>query len=215
MFKRIRPYIRKLFRFLLIAGITAAALVNLPRLITTLFTLRWINTIEDVETHEAALVYGAEVYSDGRPTAVLRDRVLTAVDLYNAGKVNTLIMSGQHPEPAVMMELAVQNGVPEKAIILDNGGLRTYDTCHRADSVYNLDKAILITQRFHLPRAMYLCHFMDIEVQGIPAQEGTYWRGSTIVWNIRETLATILAMVEIHITHPEPELTEAVINMEE
>ncbi len=204
MFKRI---IRFIFKFGLILALSLLVMTLLSRLVTSIFASSRLSTVEDVEASEVALVFGAEVRADGRPSAALRDRVLTGVDLYQAGKVNKLVMSGSIPQPLAMQELAIQEGIPEEAILMDEGGLRTYDTCYRAINVYEFEEAIVVTQDFHLPRALYLCHFMGIDVQGVPAREGRYWRGSTVFWNIRESMATLLALWQIHITQPIPETT--------
>lgn len=204
MFKRI---IRFLFKTTLIIILVLGSATLLSRLVTSIFASSRLSTVEEVEASEVALVFGAEVRADGRPSAALRDRVLASVDLYRAGKVNKLVMSGESPEPSAMHDLAIQEGIPEEAILMDEGGLRTYDTCYRAINVYEFEEAIVVTQDFHLPRALYLCHFMGIEVQGVPAREGRYWRGSTVFWNIRESMATLLALWQIHITQPIPEIT--------
>jgi SanA protein len=205
MFKRV---IRFCFKIAMISALVLVAAMLISRMVTSIYASPLLSTVEEAEATEVALVFGAEVKSDGRPSAALRDRVLAGVDLYQAGKVNKLVMSGHSPEPGAMQELAIQQGIPAEAILLDEGGLRTYDTCYRAYNVYEFEEAIIVTQDFHLPRALYLCHLMGIEVQGVPAREGRYWRGSTVYWNIRESLATILAFWEIHITQPIPEIAD-------
>jgi vancomycin permeability regulator SanA len=205
MFKRI---LRFLFKTTMIIILVVGAATLLSRLVTSIFASPLLSTVEDVEAAEAALVFGAEVKADGTPSAALRDRVLAGVDLYQAGKVNRLVMSGGIPQPLAMQALALQEGVPEEAILVDEGGLRTYDTCYRATNVYEFEEAVIVTQDFHLPRALYLCHFMGIDVQGVPAREGRYWRGSTVFWNVRESMATLLALWEIHITKPTPTITD-------
>jgi vancomycin permeability regulator SanA len=205
MFKRI---IRFLLKAAMISILIIAAAMLLPRLVTSVFASSRLTTVDEVEVTEAALVFGAEVRANGVPSAALRNRVLAGIDLYQSGKVETLVMSGEVPEPVVMQALAVEVGVPEDAILLDEGGLRTYDTCYRAINVYGYEEAIVVTQDFHLPRSLYLCHFMGIDVQGVPAREGRYWRGSTLFWNVRESLATWLALWQIHITKPLPAITD-------
>ncbi len=97
------------------------------------------------------------------PPRYLQDRVQTAANLYFAGKVEKLLMSGDnrfvdYNEPAVMRKVALSLGVPEEAIVLDYAGRRTYDTCYRAKAIFGVTEAILVTQAFHLPRAIYLCN---------------------------------------------------------
>lgn len=193
---------------MLTGGILAAAILLVPRIITSLFAIPRISSVEEVEAGEAALVFGAGLRRDGSPTRVLQTRIQAAADLYNAGKVTTLVMSGENPEPASMRDLAVQLGVPEEAILLDNGGLRTYDTCYRASSVYGYQKVILVTQPFHLPRALYICHFLGLEANGVPASQAAYWPSTTFLWNLRESIATVVALRDLHLTPPEPAFTE-------
>lgn len=181
----------------------AAFLVLLPRIITTLMAQPHIATIEDVDAYEYAIVLAAEVKEDGSPSLVLQHRVQRGVDLYMAGKAEKLIMSGRDPEPAVMQEYAISLGVPEEDIVLDNGGIRTYATCYNAVNYFDLEKAILVTQPYHMPRTLFLCRQMGLDAMGVAAFHGKYWRGSWVVWQVRETLATILAFSEIYISPPD------------
>ena len=185
-----------------------------PRLITALFTQSKLTTIESATPTRVAIVFGAGLRRDGQATAVLRHRLETAVDLYRAGKVSVLLMSGHERETNVMRQYAMQNKVPEEAILLDQGGLRTYDTCYRAVHHFQLDSAILVTQAFHLPRALYLCRVMDLEVQGIAAHPGYYRRGAMVFWQVRETLATAVALWQVHISKPLPAFHQECMNAE-
>ena len=110
----------------------------------------------------AAIVFGAGLWRDGSPSPVLQDRVATAADLYFSGKVKKILMSGDnrfiyYNEPGAMKKFALSLGVPEEDIVLDYAGRRTYDTCYRARAIFGLKEAILVTQSFHLPRALILC----------------------------------------------------------
>ena len=205
MFKRI---LRFFIRMGIVLFITGIVIMVVPRLITSIFTSSRISDVQGVDENHVAIVFGAALRWDGTPSAVLRDRVLAAVDLYLAGKVSKLIMSGESPEPTAMRTLALEQGVMEEDILLDEGGLRTYDTCYRAKNVFDLEEAILVTTPFHLPRALYLCHFLGIDVKGVSARDGTYWRGSTFYWNVRESMATMVALWEVHITKPVPEIAD-------
>ena len=184
-------------------GLAASFLVILPRIITTILAQPHIRTIEDVEPHEVAIVLAAEVKPDGTPSAVLRDRVSRGVDLYNANKAEKLIMSGRSVETIVMKNYAVSLGVPEADILLDDGGIRTYATCFDAANFFELDEAIVVTQPFHTPRTLFLCHTMGMDTVAVPAVHGKYWRGSWITWQIRETLATMLAFSDLFISPPD------------
>jgi vancomycin permeability regulator SanA len=137
----------------------------LPRLITALSTISYIYPVEDAPVRRVAVVFGAGLWRDGSPTPVLRDRVETAARLYFDGKVEKLLMSGdnsvvEYNEPEAMRQYALSLGVPDEDIVLDYAGRRTYDTCYRAKAIFQVEQPILVTQSFHLPRAVYTCRAM-------------------------------------------------------
>jgi vancomycin permeability regulator SanA len=156
-------------------------------------------------------VFGAGLWRDGSPTPVLRDRVATAADLYFDGKVEKLLMSGDnrfesYNEPAAMREYALLLGIPDDAIVLDYAGRRTYDTCYRARDIFKVKQAILVTQRFHLPRALYICNVLGLQSIGVTADRRDYRESSLLYWNIRELPAALVAVWEVHISKPLPVL---------
>jgi SanA protein len=165
----------------------------------------------DAPPAPVAIVFGAGLYRDGSATPVLADRVAAAVDLYRAGKVRKIILTGdnrfpEYNEPAAMMDLALSLGVPEDDLVPDYAGRRTYDSCYRARFVFDIKQAILVSQAFHLPRAVYLCDQMGIEAVGVAADRREYRISSRILWTLREWPACISAIVETQITHPQPVL---------
>ena len=105
-----------------------------------------------------------------------------------------------------MFEYAVQLGVPRDAIVLDYAGRRTYDTCYRASYIFRVESAILVTQAFHMPRAIYTCDQLGVDSVGVHANNKNYRKSSLFYWNVREILATVSALWDIHISHPEPVL---------
>jgi vancomycin permeability regulator SanA len=120
---------------------------------------------------ETAIVFGAGLTPDGRPTPLLSDRVHAAVQLYKAGKVRTLLMSGDgespgHDEPAAMARQAESEGVPAAAILRDPGGVRTYASCARAHDIFGVRRAIVVSQSYHLPRVIYTCRSLGIATAG-------------------------------------------------
>jgi SanA protein len=163
---------------------------------------------ENSPAEKIAIVFGAGLYRDGSPTPVLRDRVATAADLYHNGKVEKLLMSGNvsrgHNEPGAMRTYALGLGIPDQDIILDEQGLRTYDTCYRAREIFDLDSAILVSQAFHLPRAIYTCNSLGISAIGVNADLRQYRRASQTFWNLREAVATAVALWEVHFSQPQP-----------
>ena len=191
-----------LLTLILIAGV-------LPRLITRLSTQSWLFDPEDIPSGQVAIVFGAGLWRDGTPSPVLRDRIATAADLYFNDKVEKLLMSGSvtssgYNEPGSMRDYALRLGIPDEDIVLDYAGRRTYDTCYRARHIFDIDSAILVTQAFHLPRALYTCDQMGISVTGVAADLRQYRRAAQSFWNFRETIATFVALWEVHVTRPEP-----------
>jgi len=205
--------LRKIIRsviFLLSAGVVA---LLIPRLVTVLYALPRIYSTEQVPERPVAIVFGAGLWWDGSPSPVLRDRVATAAQLYFTGKVKKLLMSGDnrfldYNEPGAMRDFALKLGVPEEDIVLDFAGRRTYDTCYRAREIFGLEQAILVTQAFHLPRALYTCNQLGLRAIGVPADLRGYRRGAQLYWLGREIPATLMALLEVHITRPLPVLGE-------
>ena len=196
---------------LLFAVLIGLAIFFLPRLLTSLFSLSRIYSADDPPSERIAIVFGAGLYRDGSPTPILRDRVATAADLYFSGKVEKLLMSGDnryedYNEPGAMRDYAIQLGVPAEAIVLDYAGRRTYDTCYRSKAIFGVQSAILVTQKFHLPRALFLCSAMGIKAIGVSADRRTYWPSSQLIWNMREQFATAAAMWDVYIKRPVPVL---------
>lgn len=206
MLKRIFNWI---WRIILFVGSVVLLGILLPRLFTSLHAWNRIHSVEDAPLERVAIIFGAGLRRDGTPTTVLRDRVETGVRLYFDGKVEKLLMSGdnqlvEYNEPEAMLQYALSLGVPEEAIVVDYAGRRTYDTCYRAKRVFELESALLVTQRFHLPRALFLCNAMGIDSQGVEANNWNYGRRSLLFWNIREQFATFTAFMDVYLEKPIP-----------
>ena len=116
----------------------------------------------------------------------------------------------EYNEPAVMREVALSLGVPNEAIVLDYAGRRTYDTCYRAKAIFGVSEAILVTQSFHLPRAIYECNALGVASVGVDADLRVYRISSTLYWNMRELFATAAAIWDVNISHPTPVLGDPV-----
>jgi SanA protein len=195
------------------AGLGVLGLL-LPRLMTAVSAHGRMHEPETVPSRRVAIVFGAGLWRDGSPTPVLYDRVATAAELYHAGKVEKILVSGdnrfvEYNEPGVMREVALTLGIPSEAIVLDYAGRRTYDTCYRAKAIFGVTEAILVTQAFHLPRALFLCDRLGVDSLGVIADRRDYHRSSMLYWNLRELIATSAAMWDVYISHPVPVLGEA------
>jgi SanA protein len=198
-------------KILLILSVLGFLTLIISRLVTGLYAHPKTYTVADAPTLRVAIVFGAGLWRDGTATPVLQDRIQTAANLYFAGKVEKLLMSGdnrfvEYNEPAVMREVALSLGIPDEAITLDYAGRRTYDTCYRAKAIFGVTEAILVTQAFHLPRAIYLCNKLGIASVGVEADSQIYRKSTVLYWNIRELLATVTALWEANISHPIPVL---------
>jgi SanA protein len=170
--------------------------------------------LKDVPPHRVAIVFGAGE-RNGRPSPMLYDWVAAAVDLYKAGKVDKLLMSGDnrtidYNEPEVMHRTAAQLGVPDRDIVMDYAGRSTYETCYRAKAIFGLCDAVLVTQRFHLDRALLACNSLGVQSAGYVADRRPY--GLSLWWSTaREIPATLNAWVELYVTHPLPVLGEPIV----
>ena len=174
---------------------------------------RSIYTVEDVPAERVAIVFGAAVYGNGRLSPVLRDRMDTAVQLYKDGRVQKIIVSGDnqfvdYDEPTAMMEYAIAQGVAPEDVQPDFAGRRTYDTCYRAREIFQLDSAILVTQQFHLPRALFTCQQLGIEVVGVASDPQAYRDARW--YEIRETVATAVALWDVIRQQPAPVLGDPI-----
>ena len=212
-FNLVKRLITMLIKLTLILALSGTTLLLVARLITAIHSNGRVHAVATIPTQRAAIVFGAGLWKDGTPTPVLKDRVQAASELYFAGKVEKLLMSGDnrfvdYDEPTAMKKYAITLGVPAEAIVLDFAGRRTYDTCYRAKEIFGLDSAILVTQEFHLSRALYICKSLGIESTGINADRRYYKKTSRVYWNTRETLATLTAFIDLYITHPLPVLGE-------
>ena len=159
----------------------------------------------EIEPRQAALVLGAGIYPNGQLTTVLADRVRTAVDLYDQGKVEKLLMSGDnrfvhYNEPARMGDFARGLGLPPSALAYDYAGRRTYDSCYRARHIFGLERVVVVTQAFHLPRALYLCQSVGLDAVGVAADRRVYRYGPW--FSLREIFARLRAWWDVHIRPP-------------
>ena len=153
------------------------------------------------------IVFGALVRDGGVLSNTPHDRVLVSVEAYKAGRISKLLMSGdrkgpEYDEPAAMKALAVSLGVPENDIYVDGMGKRTYDSCWRAKNIYLIDRAILFTQDYHQPRAIYLCSNLGIDSTGVDTKRRDYDR-EDYYW-FREFLSRTAAWIDINLGSPPP-----------
>ncbi len=159
-----------------------------------------------------AIVFGAGYWPSGLSHA-LADRMDTAIALYQARRVNKLLLTGDnrfvdYNEPAAMARYAEAQGVPSQDLILDYAGRRTYDSCYRAGAIFGVERAILVTQAFHLPRAMYTCDHLGLEVVGVEADRRVLVKSQW--YEFREVFALARAWLDLNLLKPLPVLGDPI-----
>lgn len=190
-----------------------ALVVGLP-LAAILFIIlstqpRRFNEAQQVYSRPVAIVFGAHVAPDGTLSPMLRDRVTGAVDLYKRGTVKTLLMTGDNSSPGYdevspMKAYAVSLGVPAKDISLDYAGFSTYESCYRAKQVFGVGSAVLVTQRYHLSRAVYTCRKLGVDAIGYGLPDFSLYPAATLRYAVREMGADLKAWWELNVTRPAP-----------
>jgi vancomycin permeability regulator SanA len=172
-----------------------------------------------VPVRPVAIVFGAGLVN-GEPSPALADRVHGAVLLYQQGRVTHLLMTGdnsvvEYDEVTAMRKQAMDEGVPAAAITRDYAGFNTYDSCYRARDVFGVRSAVLVTQDYHLPRALYSCRELGIDAVGLIIPDwqhhpenltrGQYpWLQSSY-YMAREWFARSKAVLGAKVTHPSPQ----------
>ena len=156
---------------------------------TVMDRIKDTDEIKDVDT---IIVLGAKVYDDGRLSLMLKDRLDKTIEVYNKLDIKKVIVSGDsehkdYDETTKMKEYLINNGIPEESIVVDIYGLSTYDSIYRLKNVYDVNKTIIITQKYHLYRALYIANSLGIDVYGIPSGGEDYF-GQT-ARELREILA--------------------------
>ncbi len=151
-------------------------------------------------TADCALVLGAGLRDDGTPSDVLRDRLDEALALYRQGRVTRILVSGDHrtaryDEPNAMRRWLEDHGVPPEAVFMDHAGLDTYSSVWRARHVFGASRIVVVTQRFHLARAVFVARTLGMEAEGAAADRRPY-RG--MVWlELREVASRTKALGDV------------------
>jgi len=183
--------------------------VLIPNLIVCLSSAKYIYEREDIsklpDDFDCILVLGAGVYSDGTPTPMLNDRLVVACEAYEAARSDRMIMSGDHlyddyDEPGAMKNFAIEQGISSKVIFLDHAGISTYDSVYRAVNLYGAKKILIVTQKYHLYRAIYLAKSLGAEAYGVSANLRRYFGQPK--YTVREWAARVKDMA-MSIAKPE------------
>ncbi|GAB7052600.1 SanA/YdcF family protein [Catenuloplanes indicus] len=208
-----------------------AAVGGIAATVTVIASESWIrgraeghvHTIASVPAAPVALVLGTQVLRTGEPGDFLAARLETARQLYLTGKVQAILVSGdngrhEYDEPTAMYAWLVRNGVPPEHVVRDYAGFDTYDSCFRAKEIFGVDRAIVVTQSFHIARSVALCRELGIDTSGVgdDSVRDAYpanWRQAST----REHLAHVKAVFDVvtgrepvHLGPAEPGVTDAI-----
>lgn len=173
----------------------------LIRIIIYLWAKKRIFSLTSVPHNEFGIVFGAGLEKTGLPSNVLMERIQMAATLYRAGKINKVLLTGDnhslyYNEPQAMKIAAMTLGIPEKDILIDPNGHRSFDSCRNAICDFNIHQAVLITQPFHLPRALWLAVSAGIDAIGIPVNLKKHRIDDEVWWQFRELFASVRAIID-------------------
>ncbi|MGI6590283.1 MAG: SanA/YdcF family protein [Eggerthellaceae bacterium] len=180
----VSTFFRILLRILLVFIIIVAVVLLVPNAVEIIGQSGNIKTEEELansnQSYDCILVLGAAVNADGTPTTMLADRLDVAVELYNDGVAPKIIMSGDdksdlsYDEVEAMKEYVVDKGVPSENVFCDHAGICTYDSMYRALNVFQVSSMVVVTQEYHLSRALYDANSLGIQTVGVSASLHTY-----------------------------------------
>jgi vancomycin permeability regulator SanA len=181
-------------KFWVLVALLTPLLAATPFVWLTVSTDGRRTTAERADARPVAIVLGAGLRRDGRPTLLLARRLDIAADLYHRGTVDAVLVSGADAEPDAMRTHLLAAGVPDAKIVRDSAGFRTWDSCVRAHEVFGVRSAIVVTQQFHLPRAVALCRAAGIDATGV-GDPSLQARGvATVYGYLRELPAAFKAL---------------------
>ena len=184
---------------LILLSIVGILTVNFYVVLSTKSRIISIDEAKDLTDVDCILVLGAGVYGD-KPRPMLEDRILTGIELYNNGVAKKIIMSGDHgqedyDEVNVMKSYAVDEGINSSDIFMDHAGFSTYDSIYRLKEIFEVDKVVIVTQEYHLYRALYIAKELEIEAYGVSANLRDY--PGQFKREVREILARDKDLVKV------------------
>ena len=184
---------KKIFKYILIVLIV---IILVPVIINFYVILSTKNRIVSGDSElltdiDYIVILGAGIRR-GKPSPMLEDRLKTGISLYNNDISNKILITGDHmnddyDEVTVMKNYLLEHGIPEEDIITDNYGISTYDSIYRVKNVYKSNKVVIVSQRYHLYRALFLSDNLDLESYGVEADLRYYY--GQLYREIREILA--------------------------
>ena len=190
----------RLFLALAFVSVVAVFCINVWILQSTEYSI--YTDLQSVPEKQAVLVLGSRVYSTGQVSTILADRLDASVDLYQAKKVQKILVSGDHgtdgyDEANAMRRYLVKKGIPAEDIFMDHAGFDTYDSVYRAKHVFQAQSLIIVSQSFHVPRALMIAQGLSLDAVALTADRHEYPRAGEIRSHLRETLARMKAFFDV------------------
>lgn len=198
--KRVMRIVISLLILIIIAISISLSIVNSYK--------KYIYDIENIPSdNDAIIVLGAGVKDDGTPSDILADRLETSLEVFEDKVANTFVLSGDHSredynEVGAMKDYILDNNIDERVIFMDHAGFSTYDTMYRAKEIFKINKAVIVTNEYHLPRALYIARKLGIDAYGVKSDK----RGYQLIDNYkkREILAQLKDFIYVNILRPKP-----------
>ncbi|NLK21326.1 MAG: DUF218 domain-containing protein [Epulopiscium sp.] len=196
---RIRRFIRWIKKVLLISVATVVVSIvtvfGINNYVQVSVKDKIIPSVEDIDFKaDCILILGAGIWNNSTPSHMLEDRLLQGIELYDMGASDRLLMSGDHgrkeyDEVNVMKKFAIDLGVPSEHIFMDHAGFSTYESIYRARDIFKAEKIFIVTQEYHLYRALYVAKSLGLEAYGVPSDPRQYIGQD--YRNAREVLARV------------------------
>ncbi len=206
--KRINKWVKSFMTYMAIFIITLIILIVSIIVKVKSYGDKYILDLNDLpKNNNAIIVLGAGVRNDGTPSDILADRLEASIEAYNSELGSTFVLSGDHGredynEVGAMKKYILKNDIDEKVIFMDHAGFSTYDTMYRAKEIFKVDKAIIVTNEYHLPRALYIARKMGIDAYGLKSDKREYQLMDS--YKKRELLAQLKDFFYVNILKPEP-----------
>ena len=180
------------FLCLAVVGTATLFIINGHVKASTKDRILTVQKAAELEDVDCIIILGCQVKDDGSLSHMLRDRLMRGLEVYEAGAAPKFLMSGDHgreeyDEVGAMKNYAIENGVPSENVFMDHAGFSTYETVYRAKEIFQADKVIIVTQEYHLYRALYIAEQLGVEAYGVSADLNRYAGQS--MRDFREVLA--------------------------
>lgn len=191
----------KYFTFTILGIIIFFLVTNLIMITSTKNNIKEEKELSNIKDIDCILVLGAGIRYN-KPTPMLEDRLLTGINLYNNKISNKILASGDHmnknyDEVNVMKDYLISRKIPSSDIFMDHAGISTYDSIYRAKHIFKAKKIIIVTQKYHLYRALYIAKTLNIEAYGVASNPRIY--ANQLPRDIREFLARTKDFIKVHL----------------